>query len=183
MANQKWQGSIILKLAIVVLVVALILVILIPGDIWTKEDSAKNSSRNNMTSIYENIVGATLKLLMENVDDELSALKEIEFTYNNVNDKWETTSNYPFNPKAILKAKFNESNDNPTNNAFITFDGGVVSYQVIQESTNNALTNAQLSGAKTLITREGFTALVEISGVSKTQQQTAKLLYEGAQPT
>lgn len=52
MSTQQ-KGSIVLKLLILLLAVALIVVILIPGDIWEKEDHDTLVCRGNLESIYE----------------------------------------------------------------------------------------------------------------------------------
>ena len=53
MSSNPGKGSILLKLAIVVLSVVLVLVIKIPDSIWDKEKSEKEQSHFNMSSIYE----------------------------------------------------------------------------------------------------------------------------------
>ncbi len=53
MSTQQPKGSIILKLAIVLMVVVLVFVIIIPGKIWTDEAEAQKECRNNMVSLYE----------------------------------------------------------------------------------------------------------------------------------
>ncbi len=53
MSKSEGQGSILLKLIILILVVGLILVIKIPGDIWQEEKSEVEKARANMMSIYE----------------------------------------------------------------------------------------------------------------------------------
>ena len=53
MSKSEGQGSIVLKLIILILIVALIFVIKIPGDIWQEEKSEVEKARTNMTSIYE----------------------------------------------------------------------------------------------------------------------------------
>ena len=53
MAQDSDKGSILLKLLIIVLAVALIIVIKIPAKIWNEEDTEKARSEYNMSSIYE----------------------------------------------------------------------------------------------------------------------------------
>jgi len=53
MSKSEGQGSIVLKLIILILVVGLVLVIKIPGDIWQEEKSEVEKARTNMMSIYE----------------------------------------------------------------------------------------------------------------------------------
>ena len=53
MASQEGKGSIILKIFIVLLVVALIIVIILPGRIWQEEEMIRSTSRGNMATLYE----------------------------------------------------------------------------------------------------------------------------------
>ena len=53
MSKSEGQGSILLKLIIIILVIGLVLVIKIPGDIWQEEKSEVEQARSNMMSIYE----------------------------------------------------------------------------------------------------------------------------------
>ena len=53
MSKSEGQGSIVLKLIILILIVALIFVIKIPGDIWQEEKSEVEKAHTNMMSIYE----------------------------------------------------------------------------------------------------------------------------------
>ncbi len=53
MATQRYHGSIILKLLIVLSLAVLVAVIYIPGEIWKEEEYWKTTSRNNMNSIFE----------------------------------------------------------------------------------------------------------------------------------
>jgi competence protein ComGC len=53
MADQQAKGSILLKIVIVLFLVGLIMVIIIPGDIWEAEEQAMEVCRANMLSIYE----------------------------------------------------------------------------------------------------------------------------------
>jgi len=53
MATNSAKGSILFKMIIVVLAIALIFVILKPADIWEQEKLEKTSEQYNMTSIYE----------------------------------------------------------------------------------------------------------------------------------
>ena len=53
MASQDGKGSIILKFFIVLLAVALIIVIILPGRIWQEEEMVKSTSRGNMATLYE----------------------------------------------------------------------------------------------------------------------------------
>jgi competence protein ComGC len=53
MANLDGKGSIILKIVIVLLVVAMVIVIILPGQIWQEEDVVKETSRNNMSTLFE----------------------------------------------------------------------------------------------------------------------------------
>jgi len=53
MSDKQGAGSILLKLVVVIFVVALIVVITIPGEIWTSEEQATKICRENMVSLYE----------------------------------------------------------------------------------------------------------------------------------
>ena len=53
MADQQAKGSILLKIVVVIFVVGLIMVITIPGEIWTSEEQAEGKCRENMISVYE----------------------------------------------------------------------------------------------------------------------------------
>jgi len=53
MAKQQSRGSIILKFFILLLVIALIFVIIMPGEIWQNEANIMKQNRRNMMSIYE----------------------------------------------------------------------------------------------------------------------------------
>ncbi len=53
MADQQAKGSILLKIVIVIFLVGLIMVIIVPGQIWEAEEQAMEVSRANMLSIYE----------------------------------------------------------------------------------------------------------------------------------
>ena len=53
MADQQAKGSILLKIVVVLFVVGLILVITIPGEIWTSEETAETICQENMISVYE----------------------------------------------------------------------------------------------------------------------------------
>jgi hypothetical protein len=53
MASQEGKGSIILKIFIALLVVALIIVIILPGQIWQEEEMIKSTSRGNMATLFE----------------------------------------------------------------------------------------------------------------------------------
>jgi prefoldin subunit 5/competence protein ComGC len=53
MASLDGKGSIILKIVIVLLVVAMIIVIILPGQIWQEEDVVMETSRNNMSTLFE----------------------------------------------------------------------------------------------------------------------------------
>ena len=53
MADQQAKGSILLKIVVVVFVIGLIMVISIPGEIWTSEEQAERICRENMISVYE----------------------------------------------------------------------------------------------------------------------------------
>jgi len=53
MANVDGKGSIILKIVIVLLVVAMVIVIILPGQIWQEEEVIRETSRGNMSTIFE----------------------------------------------------------------------------------------------------------------------------------
>jgi hypothetical protein len=53
MSDQQGQGSTVYKLLIALLVVILVLVITIPGQIWTRESDEMEKSRTNMITLYE----------------------------------------------------------------------------------------------------------------------------------
>jgi len=53
MATLEGKGSIILKIVIALLVVAMVIVIILPGKIWEEEDRIKESSRSNMSTLFE----------------------------------------------------------------------------------------------------------------------------------
>ena len=53
MASLDGKGSIILKIVIVLLVVAMIIVIILPGQIWQEEDVVRETSRSNMSTLFE----------------------------------------------------------------------------------------------------------------------------------
>ena len=53
MASQDGKGSIILKIIIILLVVALIAVITLPGQIWEEEESVLSTCRGNMATLFE----------------------------------------------------------------------------------------------------------------------------------
>jgi len=53
MAGQDGKGSIILKILIILLIVALVIVITLPGEIWQEEDAVQSTSRGNMATLYE----------------------------------------------------------------------------------------------------------------------------------
>jgi hypothetical protein len=53
MASVDGKGSIILKIVIVLLVVAMVIVIILPGQIWQEEDMIRETSRGNMSTIFE----------------------------------------------------------------------------------------------------------------------------------
>ncbi len=53
MADQQAKGSILLKIVIVLFVIGLILVITVPGEIWTSEEHSEKICRENMLSVYE----------------------------------------------------------------------------------------------------------------------------------
>jgi len=53
MASLDSKGSIILKIVIALLVVAMIIVIILPGQIWQEEDLVRDTSRGNMSTLFE----------------------------------------------------------------------------------------------------------------------------------
>ena len=53
MAKLDGKGSIILKIIIALLVAVMIIVIIIPGQIWQEEDTIRDTSRGNMSTLYE----------------------------------------------------------------------------------------------------------------------------------
>jgi len=53
MATLEGKGSIILKIVIALLVVAMVIVVILPGKIWEEEDRIKESSRSNMSTLFE----------------------------------------------------------------------------------------------------------------------------------
>ena len=53
MASQESKGSILFKIIIVVLIVAIYFVIVIPGQIWDREQSNMKISRQNMLTLFE----------------------------------------------------------------------------------------------------------------------------------
>ncbi len=53
MARLDGKGSIILKIVIILLVVAMVIVIILPGQIWQEEDMVKNTSRENMSTLFD----------------------------------------------------------------------------------------------------------------------------------
>ena len=53
MASLDGKGSIIFKILIVLLVVAMVIVIILPGKIWQEEDLVRDSSRGNMSTLFE----------------------------------------------------------------------------------------------------------------------------------
>jgi competence protein ComGC len=53
MASLDGKGSIILKIVIVLLVVVMIIVIILPGQIWQEEDVVRETSRSNMSTLFE----------------------------------------------------------------------------------------------------------------------------------
>ena len=53
MSKSEGKGSIILKLLILILIVALIFAIQIPSNVWEQEESEIETARDNMMSIYE----------------------------------------------------------------------------------------------------------------------------------
>ena len=52
MATLEGKGSIILKIVIALLVVAMVIVVILPGKIWEEEDRIKESSRSNMSTLF-----------------------------------------------------------------------------------------------------------------------------------
>ena len=53
MASLDGKGSIILKIVIILMVVAMVIVIKLPGKIWQEEDVVRDTSRGNMSTLYE----------------------------------------------------------------------------------------------------------------------------------
>ena len=53
MASLDGRGSIILQTVIVLLVVAMVIVIILPGEIWEEEEAIQESSRGNMSTLFE----------------------------------------------------------------------------------------------------------------------------------
>ena len=53
MASQDGSGSTLFKVFIIALVVALIMVIIIPGQIWEKEEESQKTSRGNMATLFD----------------------------------------------------------------------------------------------------------------------------------
>jgi competence protein ComGC len=53
MASLDGKGSIILKIVIVLLVVAMVIVIILPGQIWQEEEVVRETSRSNMSTLFE----------------------------------------------------------------------------------------------------------------------------------
>jgi hypothetical protein len=53
MASLDGKGSIILKSVIILLIVAMVIVIILAGKIWQKEDMVRDSSRGNMSTLFE----------------------------------------------------------------------------------------------------------------------------------
>jgi hypothetical protein len=53
MASLDGKGSIILKTLIALLVVVMIIVIILPGQIWQEEESVRDTSRGNMSTLFE----------------------------------------------------------------------------------------------------------------------------------
>ena len=53
MSKSEGKGSILLKLAILILVIVLFFVIIIPGGIWDQEDLEKATAQANIMSVYE----------------------------------------------------------------------------------------------------------------------------------
>lgn len=53
MSDQQAQGSIILKILILLVTIILIAVIIIPGQIWDKEEKIKNIVQSDIESLYE----------------------------------------------------------------------------------------------------------------------------------
>jgi hypothetical protein len=53
MASLDGKGSIILKIIIALLIIVMIIVIILPGQIWQEEDMVRDTSRGNMSTLYE----------------------------------------------------------------------------------------------------------------------------------
>ena len=53
MSNHQPQGSIILKILIIIAAIVLIAVILIPGEIWENEEKIKDITLTDIESLYE----------------------------------------------------------------------------------------------------------------------------------
>jgi competence protein ComGC len=53
MASLDGKGSIILKIVIIFLIVAMVIVIILPGQIWQEEDMVRNTSRENMSTLFD----------------------------------------------------------------------------------------------------------------------------------
>jgi hypothetical protein len=53
MASLDGKGSIILKVVIVLLVIGMVIVIILPGKIWEEEDLVRDTSRGNMSTLFE----------------------------------------------------------------------------------------------------------------------------------
>jgi competence protein ComGC len=74
MASQDSKGSLILKIVIVLLVVAMVIAIKLPGQIWQEEDKIRDTSRGNMATLYEaQRYFYSLKGVFSNNEDELIA--------------------------------------------------------------------------------------------------------------
>ncbi len=72
MASQDSRGSLILKIIIVLLVVAMVIAIKLPGQIWQEEDMIRDTSRGNMATLYEaQRYFYGLKSVFSNNEDEL----------------------------------------------------------------------------------------------------------------
>lgn len=53
MASQDSKGSFVFKILIVLLVVAMVIVIILPGKIWEEEDMVRRTSHGNMATLYD----------------------------------------------------------------------------------------------------------------------------------
>jgi hypothetical protein len=53
MADLDGKGSILLKIIIVLLIVVMVVVIIVPGEIWQEEDLIRETSRGNMSTLFE----------------------------------------------------------------------------------------------------------------------------------
>jgi competence protein ComGC len=74
MASQDGRGSLILKIIIVLLVVAMVIAIKLPGQIWQEEDMIRDTSRGNMATLYEaQRYFYSLKSVYSDNEDELIA--------------------------------------------------------------------------------------------------------------